>query len=243
MTEHMSVVNGEITQSNWGLGPYPSEYYDFQEITRENGVKVVRADVKEGLVTESFSSIESYSFTEGLQSFRWLDATNYKEVELYQDGQQNVIIGQEGIEQPSLELNQKNAYFYVQAPDNETETGFLVPSPNQYIGYPENFESALESMKTEVSIGEILTLEPTINENDNIENIIDDGENIIIEFSSDSNLTNTEEDIRMIEAIMLTAKEFGYFTVTFQGSIDRIGNVPFGDPVSVPISPNPILDR
>jgi len=240
MTEHMSVVNGVITQSNWGLGAFPSQYYDFLETTKKNGIKTVRADVKEELNTESFSSIESYAFTEGLQSFRWFDKTNYKEVEIFQNGEQHVMIGQTGVEQPTIALNQKLAYFYYSTPGSETETGFLVPTPYQYIGYPESFQSALDTMKNEVQLGELLTLEPSIKEDVTIENVIDDVDNIVIEFSSESNLTNTEEDRRMIEAIMLTARDFGFQTVTFHGNVKTIGNIPFDTPVSVPVSPNPI---
>ncbi|UOK56899.1 hypothetical protein MGI18_19400 [Bacillus sp. OVS6] len=45
----------------------------------------------------------------------------------------------------------------------------------------------------------------------------------------------------MLEAILMTAKEFGYENVKFEGiNVDRVGDMNVTEAVPVPFSPNPV---
>ncbi|MEH7224240.1 hypothetical protein V7112_10590, partial [Bacillus sp. JJ1566] len=73
-----------------------------------------------------------------------------------------------------------------------------------------------------------------------IQKIKEDGTNLEVHFSEEAVLENSDNYILMLDAIMLTAKEFNFDSVTFYGNIDQIGNVKFGERTKVPLAPNPL---
>ena len=67
-------------------------------------------------------------------------------------------------------------------------------------------------------------------------------DNVVIRFALDSQLDASPSTYWMVEAILLTAKEFGFRSVTFMGgNVKRIGPYIFGKKIAVPVGPNPIM--
>ena len=83
-------------------------------------------------------------------------------------------------------------------------------------------------------------LGPSILPSITISNVVENGEELQISFGSDAHFENSEPYILMLEAILLTAKDFGMKRVSFQGiNVSQIGNIDVTKPVDVPYSPNP----
>lgn len=164
------------------------------------------------------------------ETFRWLD---YKKAKLYTNDDEGIEFSTYG-NKTELNLNQasKRAYFLYQF--DEQTSKLLAPSPGSY----ETLENAFNSMKIGI---EKSGLKPTIMENITKITTIEIGELLEIEFIHDTEFKNNEDTIIMLEAILLTAKEFGYNKVQFKGiDIDQIGVMDLTNPVDVPYSPNPI---
>ena len=164
------------------------------------------------------------------ETFRWLD---YKKAKLYTNDDEGIEFSAYG-NKTELNLNQtsKKAYFLYQYDDQTSK--LLAPSPNSY----DTLEKAFESMKIGI---EKSGLKPTIMENITKITTLEIGELLEIEFIHNTEFKNNEDTIIMLEAILLTAKEFGYNKVQFKGiDIDKIGVMDVSNPVEVPYSPNPI---
>lgn len=233
--KNIPLVNDIILRNpNYGIDPIPSFFSDFSEIVKKDGSKIVRADVSDNVNTESFTTAQMDQFSNILNSFRLL-TEDYQHVELYKNNQQGVINGQEGIVKNSIDLEKDTKYAYLYYMHEESGHKFLAPSSVEY----STIHEALEAMGESLEQGEY-KLQPTIPANATIETIEPDGTNLDITFTDDTGLENNDTFIRMVEAILLTAKEFDFETVTFNGNIETIGDVPFGEPVAVPIAPNPL---
>jgi hypothetical protein len=218
---------------------FPLAQYSFSEKQNEDGTKNIILDFGPDMYPGSFASGESFAFWGGItETFRWFD-DSYKEIEFHQNGKQGVMIGQSGFEEKphKLEKAGKRAYFmYMPFEDGRK---FLIP--NQVTGKSTTFSDAIETMRNNVEIGTFI-LQPTILESVNFEIDESDSENVTITFTDNTTLEDNDTFVFMIDAIMLTAKEFGYQTVTFNNAnIDLIGSWDLsGVENSVPIAPNPI---
>ncbi|MCC3358281.1 hypothetical protein [Bacillus sp. REN16] len=230
--KNISQVNEFIRQNiGWGIDEIPVSYFaDFSEIETKDQAKAVRVDVNNTIQTESFATGQSAEFTQTINSFRYL-AEDFQHVELFQNNQQGIMIGQSGITENHIDVEKdtKKAYFYFM--NGESGQKLLALSYEDY----QTVEQALEAMKTDMNQGDY-ALHPTINSE--IKEIKKDGPNLEVHFSDDAVLENTDPYILMLDAIMLTAKEFNFDSVTFYGNIDQIGSVRFGEQTPVPLAPN-----
>lgn len=135
------------------------------------------------------------------------------------------------IEMPINKLLKK-AYFVLE-PQIEGKS-FLVPSKQTY----NTIEEALSAMKHGV---ESKSLSPTILNDVEIKDIVKNNGTLTIEFQKSLETSSPKSALIMLEAILLTAKEFGYEYVQFEGMNDeKIGYLDLSKPVEVPYSPNPI---
>ncbi|NCU18900.1 hypothetical protein [Pallidibacillus pasinlerensis] len=113
---------------------------------------------------------------------------------------------------------------------------YLTPSPNKF----DSIEDAFLDMKNK---NELYNLEPTIP--DQIEFFIDNNERetdqLKLVFKNNIELIESNETLRMIEAILLTAKDYGYETVLFENiNLYNVGPFNLEKPIEVPIAPNPV---
>ncbi len=232
--QYIPQVNDVIRQNmGWGIDEIPESYFsDFSEIETKDRAKAVRVDVNNNIQTESFATGQSDEFTHTINSFRYL-SEDYQHVELFQNNQQGIIIGQSGIteKQINVEKDTKKAFLYFM--NEESGRKLLALSYEDF----NTVEQALEAMEEDAIQGDYMLHAPIIS---GIKKIKADGSNLEIHFSEEAVLENTDNYILMLDAIMLTAKEFNFKSVTFYGNINQIGNVRFGEPTPVPLAPNPI---
>ncbi|MFT4413140.1 hypothetical protein ACLM5H_04685 [Fredinandcohnia humi] len=232
--KNIPLVNDVIRRNpSWGIDEFPQSYFsDFVEIVQSDGTKVVRADIAENINPESFASAEMSSFGNAISSFRYL-LEDYQHVELYKNGIHGLPNGDWEIgKNVDVEKDTKKAYLFYMHEENGYKV--LAPTFDDY----NTIKEAIAAMKESLVQGDY-QLHPTITKSADIENIVEDDTDLEITFSDDAGLENNDTFILAVEAIMLTAKEFGFETVTFNGNIEKIGDVTFGEPVAVPLAPNP----
>lgn len=232
--KNVTRVNDVIRQNTeWGIDEIPESYFmDFSEIVTKDNSKAVKAEVNNTIHTDSFAPAQSDQFRHTINSFRYL-REDYQHVELFQNNQQGIMIGQTGIIENHIDVEKdtKKAYLYYMNEGSDYKV--LALSSDDY----NTIEQALEAMKVDVNQGDFI-LHPTIISE--IKEVKEDGKNLEVYFSDDTKLESTDNYILMLDAIKLTAKEFNFETVTFYGNIDQIGDVRFGEPTKVPLAPNPL---
>jgi hypothetical protein len=168
-----------------------------------------------------------------IETLRWYD---YKSAKLFTDEKEGIYFSQAGLKKELVVRKEsKKAYFLYQY-DEQTRK-LLVPSPTHY----DSIDSAIKAMKQGV---EERKLKPTIRNNISIIKTKNSGKQLVVEFDKTANFQNNEQTIIMLESILLTAKEFGYQTVRFNGmNLDKVGIMDVTKPIEVPFSPNPIDDE
>jgi hypothetical protein len=168
-----------------------------------------------------------------IETLRWYD---YKTAKLFTDEKEGIYFSQTGLKKELVVRKEsKKAYFLYQY-DEQTRK-LLVPSPTHY----DSIDSAIKAMKQGV---EERKLKPTIRNNISIIKTKNSGKQLVVEFDKTANFQNNEQTIIMLESILLTAKEFGYQTVRFNGiNLDKVGIMDVTKPIEVPFSPNPIDDE
>ncbi|WP_440272527.1 hypothetical protein [Ferdinandcohnia sp. SAFN-114] len=223
----------EVIRKNkeWGIDEISNSYFeDFSEVVTKDNSKAVRVDVNNSINTESFATAEAAEFSHTISSFRYL-LEDYQHVELFQNNQQGITIGQTGIIENYIDVEKDTKKAYLYYINDSSDRKILALTYEDF----NTIEQALEAMKVEAKQGDYNLHPPIISE---IKQIKADGSNLEIHFSDDSDLENTDNYILMLDAIMLTAKEFNFETVTFYGNIDQIGDVRIGEQVPVPLAPN-----
>jgi hypothetical protein len=204
-----------ISEDELGLGQH---FFDGVEL-QEEGDKVI---IK---VPENFNV---YNSLEGAvtETFRWM---GYKEAELITlDG--NPVSGGNYDSFPVIQLNQvmNKGYLIHRSPTGHV---FLVPA----LEPSESFNDALALMRES-----FFNTEPSIPSTVEIK-VDEQGDSATVTFLS--TLEENEENSLMIEAILLTAREFGLQEVTFKNTPDQLGGLILRSngepiPVNVPIAPN-----
>lgn len=168
-----------------------------------------------------------------IETLRWYD---YKTAKLFTDENEGIYFSQTGLKKELVVRKEsKKAYFLYQY-DEQTRK-LLVPSPTHY----DSIDLAIKAMKQGM---EERKLKPTIRKNISIIKTKNSGKQLVVEFDKTANFQNNEQTIIMLESILLTAKEFGYQTVRFNGmNLDKVGIMDVTKPIEVPFSPNPIDDE
>ena len=223
-----------LPEEQLGLGNFSLANTDISEVAIGSGAgKKVKMNVP---VDHSFgdgSATERMFFLSIQETFRWL---GYKEIDFYTDGRTGIELAHTGeVKSMQIEQEQKKGYFLYQA--NENAPILLTPSNTSY----DDLITALTKMKEEIKAYE---LKPSIPEEVRVEKVERDGSHVTITFSEETTLDNTESYILMIDAIMLTAREFGFETVSFAGTdIEMIGNIVLNIENKVPVAPNLITNK
>ncbi|MCA1030563.1 hypothetical protein LCL95_05845 [Bacillus timonensis] len=184
------------------------------------------------------SSTEEEMFKQSIEeTFRW---NLFENALLYTDGQSGIEMGNTG-KVKEIAITPQNKRFYLLYTKEGVNQKYLVPIKMAGVKTAVTFEDAFFSMYNDFEYPSV-TLKRTIPKGVTIENIVVENKNrhVTIVFTQDSVLENDEQNILMVESIMLTAKEFGFDTVTFIGNINQIGEIQFNVPMIVPFSPNPI---
>jgi hypothetical protein len=109
---------------------------------------------------------------------------------------------------------------------------FLTPTPSKF----SSIEEAFINMQEE---NERYHLKPTIPATLAYSVSVENHDQLIFKFTNKIQLEDKESNIRMIEAILLTAKEFGFKKVQFQNAgNEKIGHFNLRKAIEVPVAPN-----
>lgn len=138
------------------------------------------------------------------------------------------------ISELDLQKSEKEMYKVFQA--NQEQRKFLVPI---HVEEDVTIEEALEDMR---SGQESFHIYPAISEDVHFSITTSDQE-LILNLDKDLVFEDEQEATVMIEAILMTAKSFGYESVTFNNtSIDQVGPYQLSKSIEVPEAINPIYN-
>lgn len=149
------------------------------------------------------------------------------------DGQNGIEFSHMGIlEEDEVVHHRQRAIYLYQF--NEQSPQLFVSSINTY----DHISRAFEAMQQgDDPANEAIST--TIPSSIKFEKIEENGQRLIVTFSSDSVLENNKQYEIAIEAMLLTAREFDFQSVLFQnGNIDAIGPFNLNGELEVPIAPN-----
>lgn len=169
-----------------------------------------------------------------VKTFQYMGITSAELKTEGNPGIENEFYGE--IKEMEIASLNKSAYFVYKY---DGERMVLVPMP---VNGPEaTFEKALEMMKS--GLANDSPLEPSIPEEVEIGGVAVTNKSGQVEIALEgaSDLPSEQEGVTMMEAILLTAKEFGYVEVIFTTEeSQRIGPYDMNKPIETPSAPNPI---
>ncbi|CAG9608349.1 negative regulator of sigma-X activity [Pseudoneobacillus rhizosphaerae] len=218
----------KLTEEQWGL----SDYFPLNATLSMIDEKTMNIDVPEdhvygnGSANETlFISIleETISRNENLQKITF--STN---------GNPGIMLGNYG---ERFEVNKpetkKKSYFIFRP--NTQNSPFIVPGIEGF----SDIAAALESMRAgNVTYG----LEPSIPAEFVFDINVSSQEQLVLTFTGEEQLLDESKYVYCIEAILLTAKEFGYKSVKFENSpITQIGRFNMENEIKVPVAPNKVI--
>lgn len=223
LDQYIDVMNG-INEEELGL----AEYYPL------NGTFTL---TDAGSVSLNLNSNHTYTMGTAGETmfFKSLDALKYQgiaEVHLFENFEPGIQLHHEDekLTVYSIRPTQNTGYLLYET-DRQV---FLTPSPNSYETIGESFQE----MKTGIEKNE---LAPSIPDFVDFKIIHENPDTLSLSFSPTTEFPDDRSFVYMIEAILLTAKEFGFQYVHFNNiGMDHFQDFDFTKPVHVPVAPNRI---
>ncbi|MFD2445898.1 hypothetical protein ACFSO7_18215 [Bacillus sp. CGMCC 1.16607] len=226
--ESFQSYSEKLTEAQWGL----TDFYPLNATLSMVDEHTVNVDVPEGHIYGqgsanewSFSSVQQQIFSQLNEVQKITFSTNTKPgIELGNNGVKNEVIREESKVRHSYYL------FY----PNNSNMPFLVPSVTPYT----DLQTAFDSMRA--NLEEDAGLIPSLSFNFTIQSSSD--KKLVLKIEDHFQLTDEPMNIYAIEAILLTAKEFGYESVKFENaSAPQIGRFNLENEIKVPIAPNKVF--
>lgn len=231
--EQLNTINEHLREHEWGLSDYILEGVSISEGSTSNGIKKIVLDVSANHSYGNGSAMEVIFIATVKETFKQL---GYDVAEFRTEGKPGINLGNYGdIQELNLENDSSRSIYYLYQPIEQAQP-FLVPFPKE-----NNFEKALDAMKStdELGLHEITPSVPAEIQFDNI--IVEREKKVIIEFVEGTQLENEAKYRIMIEAILMTAKEYDFEFVEFKNSpVDVIGSYLLNGPITVPSGVNPM---
>ncbi|MBD1378655.1 hypothetical protein [Metabacillus arenae] len=222
--EQIEEILQEIDEEKLGFAP--NELVNL-ELSEQGGT--IRLEFNKNL--SQFSPKETAELENVItETFRW---QGYEKAALYLNDKEGIDSGASGQknELPIKPSMKKAYYVFQESPD---KSKFLAPTTETF----ENVKEAILAMKEKKTNDK---LKPAIVDSETIQSVQENGQEVIVTFSDQTTLENTEPYILMLEGIVLTAKEFGFEAVKFENiQPNQIGEMDLTKPVPVPFSPNPV---
>ncbi|PLT34834.1 hypothetical protein [Bacillus sp. V5-8f] len=214
----MSVVDEE----SLGL----AEYFPLNvKMTPESEGRTVNIDIPAG----SKLLLEDMLFFSVMQeTFKYQDI---EKLTFSSEGTPGVEFSHMGpLQELKINHTDNKAYLFYQLDDSAPK--LLVPSINAY----QSMEEAMVAMKNGTGDQTIL---PSIPMGFTWNSVEKRGSNVIIEVNDGTDLKDNDEYLRALEAILFTAKNFGYQNVEFRNAkLESIGPYHLKEPVPVLVAPN-----
>lgn len=229
--ERVETINDHLHEEEWGLSSYILENVTLSE--GNNGKKLI-IDVPADHQYGNGSAMEVIFLATVKVIAKQL---GYGIIEFRTEGNQGIVLGNYGkLTTIDLQKEKTKGVYYVFEPNGAGQK-FLVPLPMDV-----EFSKAIEAMKVPNDI-EKQQITPAIAVDINFQKIVieENNKSALIEFVEGTNLVNDETSALMIEAILMTAKEYGVKTVEFKNAgPDYIGPYNLLEPVQVPLAVNPM---
>ncbi|CEG27694.1 GerMN domain-containing protein [Bacillus sp. B-jedd] len=157
--------------------------------------------------------------------------SNVNKIKFKTAGEPGIMLGNTGelTEEPVIKLEHR-AYMLVFQKGNEVP--YMVPSTKQF----DKIEDALAAMKNGIEDENLLpSLEPSFA----LGKIEEKGGVLHLSLAADAELKNDIPTLYSFEAILLTAKEFGFKAVKLENAlIDKLGPFDLKNEINVPNGPN-----
>jgi hypothetical protein len=225
--EQLEMATSKIDEQKWGVSKRLLDGITIAPSRESNRVWLVRVPKQHPVFSEGATS-ESMFLTSIEETIRWMGG---KKVRFFTEKKEGMALHHMGYVK-ALEIPHKKRAYYLYR-SGPMHPVFLVPSPQ----HVPTFSEALKQMKKD-GVGPLRSAVP---KDVRIKKVNVQQDHVVIEFTEDSKLNELPSIQWMMEAILLTAKEFGFRTVAFKGGgVKQIGPYMFGEKIAVPIGPNPI---
>lgn len=219
--DYYNFVYENIDEEKLGL----SEYYPY-----DGTLKYENNQIRLDLMTDHEYDYGSISEEIFFKSLDYLKYQNIDKVYLNEGSNRGVDFSHTG-KIYEYKIDDSRSGYLIYQTKNQV---YFTPSPNKF----DSIEDALLDMKNK---NETYHLEPSIPNQIEFSVANNESNQLKLEFRNDIKLIENNETIRMIEAILLTAKEYGYDTVLFENiNLYNIGPFNLQNPIEVPIAPNPV---
>ncbi|GAB3052661.1 hypothetical protein [Virgibacillus ainsalahensis] len=227
ISTHYNNLDDRIEENEWGVSNYPFEDVSFTLRKAEN---LVVMDLPKNH-TLGEGSAKTYIFEQMLT--RMFTPHGIEKVIFDTKDNQRVNLGKIGVVQ-ELPIREEKEESYKLYRKSEETRSFLIPISNEE-------QATIEDALNELKIGQkSLNVYQTIPDDVNF-SVKSGNRQLIVSFAEDSLMKSNQDYVTMIEAILMTAKSYGYETVNFKNSsIEQIGAYDLSVPVEVPDAVNPI---
>ncbi|MEH7120397.1 hypothetical protein V7128_23705 [Neobacillus vireti] len=214
-----------LQEEQWGL----SDFYPLNaRMNLEKDGNTITVDIPSNHQYGQGSTIE----TNFINILKKDIATNssIKKIRFTTNGQIGIELGNYGrVEEMDVEPENKHAYFFYYPEGSDLP--FLTPSVEQF----NDIQSALEAMRTDQSMGlksSLMSLPP-------INNVSISNKIMYVSFDVKPGLEDNQQSILSIEAVLLTAKEFGIEKMIIKNPpLKNLGTFDLTKEIKVPIAPN-----
>ncbi|MFC4557419.1 hypothetical protein ACFO3D_04255 [Virgibacillus kekensis] len=222
MEDYYNQLGKYLSEKQWGLNSFILEGAKFQLKQDENQVNITLPD--------NFDVLDGSTGPNLLEDTLTTMFTPYQINRVVFDREVN--LGQIGKVEKLPLMPTKAIYKKYQKSDSNQ--AFLVRIP---VGDNVNFSSALSKMKENEEVFHVAGVIPT----DLNITVQREGPLLRLQFSNPENLKKSGETVFMLDAIMMTAKSFGYQQVEFVNPpMDTVGPYNLREPIDVPLGANPI---
>jgi Sporulation and spore germination len=223
----LETAQTQIDEQKWGVSKRLLNGVTMAPSRESKRVWLVRVSKQNPVFSEGSTS-EMMFLSSIEETVRWMGG---KKIRFFTENKEGMKLSHTGYVK-SMEIpNKKRAYYLYQL--GPSHPVFLVPSSRHF----STFAEALKQMKKDADA----LLRSAIPQGVQIEKVDVRQDDVVVRFSSDLKLDASTSAYWMVEAILLTAREFGFRTVTFMGgNVKRIGPYVFGKKIDVPVGPNPV---
>ncbi|WP_108672293.1 hypothetical protein [Peribacillus acanthi] len=206
-----------------------AEYYPLPStnLTINKETRTLNVDLLEG---HPFNNME-YTFFEALKDTAGF--SGIEKITFSQEGNPGVEFSNYGIETEIeiLPFERKRGYLIYQF--SEETKKFIVPTLTNY----EDFEVALNEMKKPLDVSYISSSIPETFQF----SVKQEGHRAIVTFTAETLLDESELTIKALEAMVLTAREFGFKSIMFEHpTIAQVGMFKMNQEMTVFVRPNKV---
>lgn len=218
----------KLTENQWGL----SDYFPLNATLSMENEQTLNVDVPADHQYGNGSANETLFI--GILEETMSRHQNLQKITFSTNGNPGIMLGNSG---ELSELNKpgtKKRSYYLFNPNNQNSP-FIVPG----VDVSSDIGTALEAMRVG---NDIYGLKPSIPAEFIYKINESSDEQLILDISGNTQLTVEPKYVYCIEAILLTAKEFGYKTVKFENSpVPSIGRFNLENEIKVPVAPNKVI--